>query len=173
MQLLPHPPRLQMELLQRTGWRVRLDLAADVLPCHALLFSPKLLGSAQLGPGQQQAQQALSLAGAVPQEWAAGMRRLCAAIRETVSPQLLLCTFRPALACSGRQASASACDLPHEIFWRNVDRIAHLMCTPFPSFLQSRRLKAHEQARSASSARLPTPECEDERPAKRQRSSAA
>lgn len=87
MQLLPHPPPLQMDLLQRTGWRVRLDLAADVLPCHALLFSPELLGNAQLGPGQQQAQHALPLAGAAPQEWAAGMRRLCAAIRETVSPK--------------------------------------------------------------------------------------
>lgn len=74
-----HPTTVQMDLLQRTGWRVRLDLAADVAPCQAALFGPVALGGSQ------------------PQEWAASMRKLCAAVRDMVSTQPVLCKMLAAL----------------------------------------------------------------------------
>ncbi len=74
-----------MDLLQRTGWRVRLDLAADVLPCCIQLFCPALLADLQLLLGQQ-AELALPAASAAAhQEWATALRQLCAIIREKVS----------------------------------------------------------------------------------------
>ncbi|PRW57588.1 hypothetical protein C2E21_3389 [Chlorella sorokiniana] len=115
----------QLDLLQRSGWRVRLDLAADVAPCHAALFDTLLLGSAQPDAGPQQAQQAQQEqahagadVGAAQQQWAASMRQLCASIRDL-----------------------------------------------------TRRLEAHQRASGPS--RLPTPDCEDEPPAKRRRAAAA
>ncbi|KAI7838465.1 hypothetical protein COHA_007728 [Chlorella ohadii] len=109
-----------MDLLQRTGWRVRLDLAADVLPCCIQLFCPALLADPQLLLGQQAKLALPAASAAAHQEWATALRQLCAIIRE-----------------------------------------------------KSRRLKAHEQA--TNTARLPTPEPEDEaeRPAKRRRAAGS
>lgn len=157
-----------MELLQRTGWRVRLDLAADVLPCHALLFCPALVGGNQLQLGLPPAL-ALPPAVAAMQEWAPTMRRLCAVIREKVRFKQRVCLLRLLLVYAHTRQAVVAGQCAEDSASHPYKPAHHLP--------QSRRLKAHEQATEAArvqateAARVPTPECEDEgeRPAKRPR----
>lgn len=108
LKIMPPPPaQSQMELLQRTGWRVRLDLAADVLPCHALLFCPAVVGSDQLQLGLPPAL-ALPPAVAAMQEWAPTMRRLCAVMREKVRFRAA-CLLAAPLACVCPHSAGSGC----------------------------------------------------------------
>lgn len=167
--IAPLPPTIappQMDLLQRTGWRMRLDLAADVLPCYIQLFCPALLGDPKLQLGQQAQLTMPAASTAAHQEWAAALRQLCAVIREKVNAGLGW--ERSLLALHARQLFSRAARLPglNKGFAREA---ARLTSQPMASALQSRRLKAHEQASNTS--RLPTPEPEDEAepPAKRRR----
>lgn len=79
--LSPFSPRplVQVDLLKRLDWRLRLDLAREVGPCRDLLFRPPHGPS---GPSPHAA------AGAAPhgarsvrEEWVARMEALCAEIR--------------------------------------------------------------------------------------------
>lgn len=86
---------MQLELLQRVGWHVRLDFASHVQPCHALLFCPSLQREGQAGTAAGPscsaavAEPAPALAPEVQQAWAVALRQLCAAVRERVSGGLV------------------------------------------------------------------------------------
>lgn len=91
---LPFPPNCrvaQMDVLQRTGWRVRLDLAADVLPCYAMLFCPTLLDEPKLKLPQSGLALPLGPASVEHKDWAATMRHLCAVIRDKVGSTCQCC----------------------------------------------------------------------------------
>lgn len=102
----------QMDVLQRTGWRMRLDLAADVLPCYAMLFCPTLLDEPKLKLPQR-AGVALPLgpASAEHKEWAATMRHLCAVIRDKVG-STCWCCCPMCLRCSEIEVVALSINMP-------------------------------------------------------------